>query len=355
MTSLTTNRFIIITLALAIIGLGGAFMFGYPVSADKVTIMVPSGSEHVLYAYLWLAKERGYFEQQGIDVEIALSSDEEEVVRSVGLGHHPIGAVAVEHFLAEHGAIPSIIPFMFFLYGESETSSYDTHFVASKRSGITSPSGLKGKSIRIGQPPTRIALRNMLADAGLTTDDVKLVTTIASHDVLGALQDGTIDAAVTYYPTMPVILASGDVSIIGKNIFANYVMDNVPQSAIGINKNFAMNNPDTVKRFLKAMEEAFDYGEDHPADVITAYANLKAFGSDDWTIDAELLEKAASLMPRIAVKELDGFYVEDGKKETVFEVLNEYQDVLLEADFIETKADLQPLWDNYAAFKNISS
>lgn len=336
--------------SLFIIAIGGASLFGVPARAEKVTIMVPSASEHVLYAYLWLAKEKGYFEDEGLDVEITLTESEEAVVTGIASGAQHIGAMAVEHFLASPESIPNVIPFMFFLYGESETSSYDTHLVASKKSGITSAADLKGKKVRLGQPPTYIALQDILSEAGLTLRDVTIDQT-PSHKVLDALRRGDIDAAITYYPTMPVILASGDVTIVTKNIFANHVMDNVPQSAIGVNKEFAMSNPDTVRRFLTAMEQAFDYGEDHPAEVIVAYANLKEFGEDSWIVDDELLEKGASLMPRIAIKELDGFYVEDGEKETIFEVLKEYQDVLVASTFIKSAADLQPLWDNHEAFK----
>ncbi len=346
------NKNVLMGLCFAACALAGAVVLGIPANADKVTITVSSASEHVLYAYLWLAKEQGFFKAEDLDVEIALSKEDPEVIDMVSTGAQPFGAIAIEHFLAKPNSIPSIVPFMFFLYGESETSSYDTHLVVSKKSGIKSVRDLKGKNVRVGQPPTRIALEDILAEEGFSLEDVVLDYT-PSHRVLEALQAGKIDAAITYYPTMPVILASGDVSILVKNIFANHVMDNVPQTAIGVNKDFAVHNPDVVKRFLSAMEKAFDHGLEHPEDVILSYAKLKEFDNDGWIVDADLLEKAASLMPRIAIKELDGFYVEDGKRETIFEVMQEYQELLAKEGFIDSETSLQPLWDNYQAFSSV--
>lgn len=346
----SSRNVLVVGLIIVMAVLAGVFLLGNPVSAQKVILSVPSSGEHVLHAYLWLAQEKGFFREEGIDVEVALAENDKDVIEAVSSGTQPIGAIAIEHFLDSPKSIPNIIPFKFFLYGESETSSYDTHLVASKRSGIKTIADLKGKTVRLGQPPTRIAMESILQEAGLTLDDIVIDRT-ESHHVLGALQDGSVDAAITYYPTMPIILASGDVTILSKNIFANHVMDNVPQTAIGVNKDFAEKNPETVRRFLAAMGKAFNHGEDNPADVILSYVGLKEFGEDSWAIDAELLEKGASLMPRIAIKELDGFYVEDGEKETIFEVLHEYQEVLEREGHVESTTNLQPLMDNYLAFK----
>jgi len=340
---------------IALVFAAGMFLIGSSARADKISLVIPSDSEHILYAYLWLAKDKGYFERAGLDVSIALTdegasgdSEEKALVEKVASGESPIGAMAIEYLVADAASIPRIVPFTFFMYGESETSTYDTHLVASKRSGIKSVADLKGKTVRLGQPPTHVAMANILREAGLTLDDIKIVMT-PSHDVLGALQSGEVDAAITYYPTMPVILASGNVTILRKNIFANYVMGNTPQTAIGVNKEFAAENPDTVKRFLQAMEEAFDYGEDNPKEVILAYMKLKEFGGDDWTLDEELFEKGAALMPKIGVKQLDDFFVTDGEKETVFEILEDYQALLTKVGWIEDPASLAPVWENYLA------
>ena len=59
-------------------------------------------------------------------------------------------------------------------------------------------------------------------------------------------------------------------------IVSNYVMENVIQSFIGINKDFATKNPHIVKKFLKAMKKAYDYGEKNPAQIIISFLDIMA-------------------------------------------------------------------------------
>ena len=129
-------------------------------------------------------------------------------------------------------------------------------------------------------------------------------------------------------------------------------MNFVPQSFIGVNKDFAVKNPKTVRSFLNAMQNAFDYGEKHPDELITSYAKLKTFTQSSWILDKDLIAKGAALMPKFPIKQLDDFYVEDGKKETVYEVLNEYQELLQKEGMTSSTVDLQPLSDNYNTFKS---
>ena len=323
------------------------------VSAKKFTILLPSQSEHILYSYIWIAKEKGFFEQEGLDVEISVN-DDASIPAQVSLDpDYPVGVIAIESLFEKEIYAQNIIPFMFFLYGASETSTYDTHLVVSKKSGIKSADGLKGRTIRVGFPPTKIALKNILKEAGLELSDVKL-NNAEAHQTLDLIRSGEIDGGITYFPTMPVMLASGDVDVLKRNIFSNYVMNYVPQSFIAVNKDFAAENPAIIRKFLQAMDNAVDYGAENPVEIIKSYGKLKSFGKSSWILDEDLIEKGAALIPEIPIKELDDFYVEDGKKETIYEVLNEYQDLLQKEGYIKDKINLQPLWDNYLAFKSFT-
>lgn len=327
-------------------------------NAKEFTILLPTRSEHILYSYVWIAKEKEFFAQEGLDVEITVN-DDANIIDLVSYANFPIGVMNIEGIFKDKNYAENLIPFDFFLYGASGDSSYDTHLVASKNSGITSVSDLKGKKIRTGFPPTKIALKKILGDGGLDVNDVEIVggNKIPSHNVLDKIRGGKLDAAITYFPTMPVIIASGDVKILKENIFSKYVNHHVPQSFIGINKKFARENPITVRKFLRAMDKAYNFGAQHPSELITSYAKLKTFSDSSWILDDDLIQRGAALIPEMPIMELDDeiFMEELGISETVYQHLIEYQDILYDEGLVSQKLDLQTLWDNYKAFKSSSS
>lgn len=332
------------------------FVLSKNVNAKEFTILLPSQSEHILYSYIWLAKEKGFFAEEGLDVEISVNDDASIPAQVSFDPEIQIGVMNIESLFEEDNYVQYLTPFDFFLYGSSATSSYDTHLVVSKNSGITTVSELKGKKIRTGFPPTIIALKKILNEVGLNYDDIVPVSgnEIRSHEVLDKIRSGDLDGAITYFPTMPVMIASGDVEILKENIFNEYVNHHVPQSFIGINKNFAKENPITVHKFLRAMEKAYVYGNENPAELITSYVKLKTFSDASWILDDSLIQKGAALIPEIPIRDLDDkiFMEELGISETVYEHLIEYQDILYDEGLIDIKVDLQGLLNNYIEFRS---
>ncbi len=330
------------------------FSLSTKVYAKDIKILLPSMSEHILYSYIWIAKEKGFFAEEGLNVEIAVTANEfPNIPAQVSFDPEvPFGVMNIESLFEKENYAPYLVPLDFFLYG----STYDTHLVVGKNSGIKTASDLKGKKVRVGFPPTIIALKKILNEAGLSGDDVKIVAE-ASHNVLDKIRTGEIDAAVTYFPTMPVMIASGDVEILKENLFTNYVNHHVPQSFIGVNKNFAVENPATVKKFLAAMKKAYAYGAENPVALITSYAKLKTFSDTSWILDDALIQKGAALIPKIPIRNInDNIYMEKlGRSESVYEHLIKYQNIMYDEGFIHEKLDMKVLVDNYNAFASSTS
>ena len=338
---------------LILVSIGVAVFFLAPnyVGAQKFKVLLPSASEHILYSYIWIAKEKGFFDEEGLDVEISVN-DYASIPAQVSFDpDFPIGVIDAESLFEKDHYAPNIIPFMFFMYGASGASNYDTHLVVSKESGIKTTTDLKDKTIRVGKPPTIIALKKILKETNLDIAAIQIDRTRA-HLVLDSVRSREIDAAITYFPTMPVMLASLEVEILKEDIFSNYINHHVPDSFIGVNKKFAEENPEAVKGFLRAMEKAFVYGNNNPKELITSFSKLKTFSDSSWILDEELIQKGAALIPEIPIRNLDEqIYMQElGKSETVYEHLIEYQNILYNEGFYDEKVDLQVLYDNYIAF-----
>lgn len=278
---------------------------------DKVKICIPVFREEFLTLSVIEAVDKGFFKKEGIDAQIVVSpdfkygwtkgpndisiprsilSDQGSSDRIAKAGGCQFGASVIEKFMFDDKARGPVKPLFVSLYGRD----YDTHLIVGRNSNIKSVQDLKGKRIRMGQLPTYIALGNILKEAGLTLKDVEPVIQVEPADVLAKLQNGEIDAAMTYVPTMSYMMATGQVRILKENIVKNYILPTVPHSLIVANRVVAEKSPDLVNRFMSAIQKATGHIERNPSEAIYALKrNSKKLFSKEWITDPVTTEKAS--------------------------------------------------------------
>jgi NitT/TauT family transport system substrate-binding protein len=155
----------------------------------------------VQFAQFYLADEAGYYAEAGLDVTFE-HFDDPELITLLGQG-------AVDVGMADGtSVIPAVSQGIPIVYGATIFRSFPNVLFAPAQLGITSASDLEGRSVGI---PGRfgsswIALQALLASAGLTTEDVEVVTyPDFGHGV--AVAEGQVDAAIGYLNNEPVQLA----------------------------------------------------------------------------------------------------------------------------------------------------
>ena len=215
------------------------------------------------------AVEAGFFKQQGLDVQTLRINDGPAVISAVLSGSAQIGyAAATPPAIAyEHGQPLSI--FATANYERYPYSANMTTIIASKRSGITTIAGLKGKTIASNAQPSgcTITIEQHLAQAGLSLHDVKLLI-IPFPNMQAAMALGETDAVCTIVPFLtamqlnpgikPTVLARGtiaDLKKIGKVAVTSYF-----SSSSWVKSHHAV-----IKRFLVAMQKSQADLNAHPA------------------------------------------------------------------------------------------
>ncbi len=204
----------------------------------------------VQFAQFYLADEAGYYADAGLDVEFQNKVDP-ELITLVAQGAVDIGlgdgtslipavgqGIPVRYAATIFGRFPNVI------FSLAET-------------GIDEVADLAGKSVGI---PGRfgsswVALQALLASAGLTTDDVEIVTyPDFGHGV--AVAEGQVDAAVGYVNNEPVQL-----TLEGLNVNVIHVDDVAPLPGPGlvVGTSTLQAKGDALRAFteatLRAMEE----------------------------------------------------------------------------------------------------
>ncbi len=248
---------------------------GDPADAPKITFLY---SPYADYAPFFIAEEKGYFEEAGVDVElISKSGSSGETYQQVSTGGIVAGGATWGAGLfnaTQAGASISVIASVSRVPEEGKNPA---PLMVSESSGITDVSELRGK--KIGVPGTGgfgiYSVYRALDTAGISLDDVELVN-LSPGDIPPALANGSIDASWTIEPISSAISAQG----LGHEILDVSYQAGVELGALAFNSEYVEKYPEAVTAFtaayLRAVQELEDGGWKDPADqaIIAEYTDL---------------------------------------------------------------------------------
>ncbi len=236
----------LVTLALGLaIGLMACSPRGVQKEAGTLTrVKLPLGYvPNIQFAPLYVAVEKGYFKDAGIEIEFDYSF-ETDAMALVGADQLQFAVVSGEQvLLARAQGLPVV-------YVGAWYQKYPVAVVSKAAQGIKSPADLKGR--KIGLPglfgANYIGLDALLFSAGLGESDVTL-------DSIGFTQVESVaadrdEAASVYAANEPVQLRA-----LGFDINELLVADYVQLASNGLiaNEKTIASNPDLVRRMVAAM------------------------------------------------------------------------------------------------------
>lgn len=207
-------------------------------------IRLPMGFiPNVQYAPFYVAKEKGYFVEAGVEVEFDYRT-EIDGMALVGAGEIPFSIASGEQVLL---ARAQDLPVVYVL---TWWQDYPVAVSAKKTVGLHSPQDMAGK--KIGLPglygASYIGLRALLQAGGLKEEDVTL-DSIGFNQVEALVTDQE-QAVVVYANNEPVQFAAQGIEVDTLRV-ADYVA--LASNGLVTNESTIQNNPDLIRRLNKAI------------------------------------------------------------------------------------------------------
>ncbi len=208
---------------------------------------------------MYVADAQGYFKDAGIQVDFVpvASAAERDQIMQAGQADGMINDLISTVFYNKDAQKIAVTRFARTALPDAPEYS----ILAAKDSGITKPQDLKGVEIGISQGTViDYTTQRLLENAGLQAADIKTTNVPKIPDRLQLLSEGKMKAATLPEPFATLAEQSGAIRVVDDRSLSS-----VGTSEISFNVNTLKSKPETVKKFLAAIEKATADVNDHPA------------------------------------------------------------------------------------------
>lgn len=220
---------------------------------DTVNVIAFPGAPNLP---LFVAKERGLFEEFGISVELTTTPNSVFQFEQLSVGAFDIGMTAFDNVVAyREGQGPANLAGAKDFHAIMGATQIELSFVVAPH--IKSYADLKGKSIALDALATGFAfvLYEMLARNGLNKDDVEMVAVGATPQRWQSVKASEHVGTLTIEPFTSVAQAAGFPSL---DVSSN-VVDAYQGGIVAVSQDWARKNPHRVKAYLQAYLTALEW------------------------------------------------------------------------------------------------
>lgn len=177
----------------------------------KLTLGV-GGMTLLYYLPLTIARDRGFFKEEGLTIEINDFGGGARALQALTGGSVDIVTGAYEHTIrmqAKGQDVRAVLELGRF-------PAISVGIKASKAASYKSPADFKGMKIGITAPgsSTNLLMNFVLAKAGLTSQDVSFIGVGSAASAVAAIRNGQIDAIAHLEPVTTMLERAGDIKVV---------------------------------------------------------------------------------------------------------------------------------------------
>ena len=316
-----------------------AASFASAQSLEKKRITLAVGGKSLLYYLpLTIAERKGYFKNEGLEVEIVDFPGGAKALQAMVGGSADIVSGAYEHTINMHAKGQPIVALA--LQGRYN----GIVFAVSKAKAAQYKSAADIKRLKVGVTApgssTHMAAQNLAVKAGLKPDDFSAIGVGAAAGAVAAMKRGSIDAISNLDPVITKLEADGDIVIVTDTRTAKGMKEvyggAYHAGCIYAPMEWVKRNPNTAQAVVNAMVRAVLWLRSASVDEVIAAVPKEYYGPDLALYRGSLLKNKEGYSP-------DGRFSMEGAQ-NVHKVLAQFVPEVQKA-----KVDLAQTFDNSLA------
>lgn len=317
----------LLLLIIALTGCGTMTTPTQPPPLEKVVLGVGYVPD-VQFAPLYVAQEKGFYEEAGLEVEIEYGF-EHDFVALVAQGKREFTIASGDQvILARAQGLPVTYVMQWY-------ERYPVALVAPAAQGISEPADVNGHSV--GLPLFGTSLIGWKALVYATDIDEELVTVKdIGFTQVAAIDQRVVDAAIAYIANEPNQLRDQGIEV---NLIEVSDYINLVSNGLVIGEKLKTEKPDLVRRMVQATLKGVLYAADHPQEAFEISRR----------VIPEITDEEAILQQKVLEDSIKLWDTTAQPGQTTTEAWQESADFLLKTGLIEEPVAVEDLFTNQFA------
>ncbi len=249
---------ILLTLAMTLVLCAGCGQDG-----KLTTVQLNEVTHSVFYAPQYVAMSQGFFEEEGLDIQLTNGGGADKVMTAVLSGQSDIGLAGPESCIYVLNEGREDYPVVF-----AQLTRRDGSFLVGRTDAAFSWENLKNTTIiggRKGGVP-EMTLEYVLRQNGLTPgQDVNVDTSVQFNMMAGAFTGGNGDYVTLFEPTATEVEQAGKGYILCS---IGQESGEIPYTAYFASQSYMSKNPGVIQSFTNAIAKGQKWVQDHTAEEV---------------------------------------------------------------------------------------
>lgn len=313
---------------------------GKTTEKELVRVRLNEVAHSIFYAPQYVAIENGYFEEEGIDIELVNGAGADNVMTAVLSGEADIGFMGSEAsiYVYNQGAGEKIVNFA------QLTQRAGNFLVAREKDDAFTWDKLKGKTVLAGRKGgmPQMVFEYILKKNGMDpATDLTMVQNIDFGLTAEAFASGQGDYSVEFEP-FAASLEKDQKGVVVASLGVD--SGKVPYTAYSAKEGYIADNGDTVQKFTNALQKGMNFVRGHSAEEIAKVIQPQ-FAETDTKVLTTIVERYAKqdTWKENLVFEQDSFTLLQDILKSGGELAKEVPyDELVNTEFAKKAAEIQP-------------